>query len=279
MGLSHTDQILSDTFGWIYTIVWGASFYGQIWEIFVLKNCEGIQLDYVLLNFFGYTFYSIYSSFGYFNPEGSGVGEVDIQDLVFCYHGLILNFVTIGQCIYYPKGKNKINLYAKILASVLVGYSIIYCFLTNVFDLFTPPDSLNTLNLLGYNKLVITLVKYTPQVYWNYKRKSTVGWNICNVLCDFSGGFFSLAQTVVQTAGGDKSSISGGLNIAKFLLGLITMFYDSIFIVQHYCLYRKKSQKEFNEILEHNKEDEYIGLGLNKQFVENEENSYVSQIH
>jgi cystinosin len=32
------------------------------------------------------------------------------------------------------------------------------------------------------------------QVYLNFKRKSTVGWNIWNVLLDFTGGALSVAQ-------------------------------------------------------------------------------------
>ena len=44
----------------------------------------------------------------------------------------------------------------------------------------------------GYCKALITFVKYCPQVYLNFKRKSTVGWNIYNILLDLTGGTFSL---------------------------------------------------------------------------------------
>jgi len=54
-----------------------------------------------------------------------------------------------------------------------------------------------TIRMCGYSKAVITFVKYMPQVFLNWKRKSTVGWSIENVLLDFSGGFFSFAQTFV----------------------------------------------------------------------------------
>ncbi len=32
-------------------------------------------------------------------------------------------------------------------------------------------------------------------------------------------------------------SLSGGLNVAKFMLAVITIFFDLIFMVQHYILY------------------------------------------
>ena len=45
--------------------------------------------------------------------------------------------------------------------------------------------------MAGYGKAAITLVKYMPQVYLNYKRQSTIGWSLANVMMDFAGGSFS----------------------------------------------------------------------------------------
>jgi len=56
---------------------------------------------------------------------------------------------------------------------------------------------LSFLYVCSYVKLVITLVKYAPQAYMNYRRKSTLGWSIGNVLLDFTGGAFSILQMVV----------------------------------------------------------------------------------
>lgn len=51
----------------------------------------------------------------------------------------------------------------------------------------------------GYSKAGITFVKYLPQVYLNYKRKSTVGWSIANIFLDFTGGSLSLLQQLIDT--------------------------------------------------------------------------------
>jgi cystinosin len=52
----------------------------------------------------------------------------------------------------------------------------------------------NPILVLGYAKLVITLVKYTPAAVWNCKRRSTKGWSIFNILMDLIGGVFSMAS-------------------------------------------------------------------------------------
>jgi cystinosin len=79
-------------------------------------------------------------------------------------------------------------------------------------------------------------VKYTPAAYWNYKRKSTKGWSIFNIILDLVGAAFSIAS--------GSLSISNGLNVTKMILALLTVVYDIIFVIQHYCLYNKKEPKE-----------------------------------
>jgi cystinosin len=102
------------------------------------------------------------------------------------------------------------------------------------------PGSLTWLNVLYYlstAKLAITIVKYIPQVYENYRRKSTVGWNIWNVLLDFAGGSLSICQLMIDCGStGNWSGITG--DPVKFLLGFVSIVFDIIFMVQHYIIYR-----------------------------------------
>jgi len=87
---------------------------------------------------------------------------------------------------------------------------------------------------LGYGKLVISFVKYTPQAYWNYIRKSTVGWSNAGVLLDFTGGAFSLISGLL--------SQEKGVNIVKLILAIISLLYDVLFCVQHFILYRQRKE-------------------------------------
>ena len=69
-------------------------------------------------------------------------------------------------------------------------------------------------------------------------RRSTSGWNIWNTLLDLTGGFFSSAQLVLDCAvDGDWSGITGDL--AKMVLGVLSIIFDFVFILQHYVFYRK----------------------------------------
>ena len=57
---------------------------------------------------------------------------------------------------------------------------------------------LDFLTYASYIKLFITLIKYIPQAYMNFVRKSTEGWSIGNVLLDFAGGIFSILQMILD---------------------------------------------------------------------------------
>jgi cystinosin len=85
-------------------------------------------------------------------------------------------------------------------------------------------------------KLLLTVFKYSPQAWLNYRRKSTIGWAIDGMTLDFIGGVLSLVQLVIDSASqADWSGITG--NPVKFGLANISLFFDVIFLVQHFVLY------------------------------------------
>lgn len=102
---------------------------------------------------------------------------------------------------------------------------------------------IDTIYIFGWIKLLATFVKYIPQAWFNYKRKSTQGWSIGQILFDFAGGILSLAQLFIDASfQADWSGITG--NPAKFGLSNISLFFDVVFITQHYVLYRKPHDQD-----------------------------------
>ncbi|XP_076083361.1 cystinosin-like isoform X2 [Mytilus galloprovincialis] len=78
------------------------------------------------------------------------------------------------------------------------------------------------------------------KAYMNFKRKSTEGWSIGNVILDFTGGSFSLLQMFLLAYNSDDwGSIFG--DPTKFGLGFFSILFDILFIIQHYVLYRGRT--------------------------------------
>ena len=97
---------------------------------------------------------------------------------------------------------------------------------------------IDVIYVIGYIKLIVTFVKYIPQAWFNFKRKSTQGWSIGQILFDITGGVLSLLQLVIDASfQGDWSGITG--NPLKLGLGYVSVFFDLVFITQHYVLYRQ----------------------------------------
>ena len=204
---------LSVIFGWIYFVAWSVSFYGQVIENSRRHSVSGLNFDFEIYNLVGFTTYTIYNIRGFID-DNLGTGTVQIQDIIFSSHALILTLVTICQILHY-------------------------------YDPHVKEDRkyiFNSLVYMGWCKVFISLIKYIPQVISNYKRKSTIGWNIHNILLDFTGGAFSFGQNIVDSFRDEFSVTSEGqpkgLNIAKFALSFISMFFDIIFMTQHYILYK-----------------------------------------
>jgi cystinosin len=97
--------------------------------------------------------------------------------------------------------------------------------------------------------LILTVWKYVPQVFANFKRQSTVGWSITQQLLDFSGGLLSMIQLLIDSSlQADWSGLTG--NPVKFGLANISLLFDIIFITQHYVLYgpvEEKGEREHHD--------------------------------
>lgn len=96
---------------------------------------------------------------------------------------------------------------------------------------------------MGNIKALLTIIKYAPQSWHNYRRKSTQGLSITMFILDFAGAILSIIQLVIDSAAaGDWSTVLA--NPAKFALGNVTIFFNLLSFYQHYYLYRGAVDEE-----------------------------------
>ncbi|RUS75383.1 hypothetical protein EGW08_016845 [Elysia chlorotica] len=234
---------ISSVLGWMYFTAWTMSFYPQVIINWRRKSVIGYSFDFVAFNFTGFVAYACFNTGLYWIPEikaeyykkhPEGVAPVELNDVFFSLHAFAITSVTVIQCIIYEKGSQKINTWARVLLVFVWTYVLITVILAAVGSM----EWLDFLYSFSYIKVGVTVLKYMPQAYLNFARKSTVGWSIGNVLLDFSGGWLSILQMILNAYNGnDWASLEG--NLTKLGLGVVTIIFDSIFIIQHYCLYWK----------------------------------------
>ena len=95
----------------------------QTQKVHQLKHSvEGMNFDFLAMNLTGFTFYSLYCSYGYFSGNDQQTGRVDLNDVIFSYHALAITIITVIQAFVFPQGKNKI------LKITIAGLSLMWVF-------------------------------------------------------------------------------------------------------------------------------------------------------
>ncbi|KAB0400370.1 hypothetical protein E2I00_019184 [Balaenoptera physalus] len=221
---SNVVSIINQVIGWIYFVAWSISFYPQVITNWRRKSVFNIGLLWVP---------SIKEQFLLKYPNG--VNPVDSNDVFFSLHAVALTLVIMVQCFLYERGNQRVSW----LAISFLVLSWLFTLIALIMAAVRATTWLQFLFCFSYIKLAVTLVKYFPQAYLNFYYKSTEGWSIGNVLLDFTGGSFSLLQMSLQSYNNDQWTLIFG-DPTKFGLGIFSIFFDVVFFIQHFCLYRKK---------------------------------------
>ncbi|XP_074869746.1 cystinosin [Carettochelys insculpta] len=247
---SNLVGIIDQVIGWIYFLAWSISFYPQVFENWRRKSVVGLSFDFLALNLTGFIAYSVFNVglfwIAYVQEQflrlyPNGVNPVDSNDVVFSLHAVAVTLFIIIQCCIYERGTQRVS-------RVVIGLLVIawtFTFTTLAVAAAGEITWLQFLFFFSYVKLGMTLVKYFPQAYMNFRRKSTEGWSIGNVLLDFTGGSFSLLQMFLQSYNNDQWKLIFG-DPTKFGLGLFSIIFDIVFIIQHYCLYGTRVYESFD---------------------------------
>uniref|UniRef100_A0A3P8WVX8 Cystinosin n=1 Tax=Cynoglossus semilaevis TaxID=244447 RepID=A0A3P8WVX8_CYNSE len=243
---SNIVSVISQVIGWIYFLAWSVSFYPQAWENWKRKSVVGLNFDFLALNLTGFIAYSVFNigllwvtdikeQFLIKNPDG--INPVTANDVFFSLHAVVLCLIYICQAAVYERGGQKVSWTAKILLLIAWTFALVSLFVAVAKKI----SWLDYLYYFSYIKLAVTLIKYVPQAYMNYRRQSTEGWSIGNVLLDFTGGVLSILQMTLQSYNNDQWDLIFG-DPTKFGLGLFSVVFDILFMTQHYCLYRNSLQ-------------------------------------
>jgi len=239
---SESVELISTIVGWIYFVAWSISFYPQIWDNYKRKSVIGLNFDFVGLNIVGFTLYGCYNvalfwihsvQEEYMSRHPRGVIPVQANDVFFPIHAVWACGLTILQCVIYERGNQTVS---KVCLAILAAIAV-FVVIILILAISSVIVWLNFLYYCSYVKLGITLIKYIPQAFMNFRRKSTVGWSIGNILLDFTGGTLSMLQMfLIAYNNDDWSSLFG--DPTKFGLGFFSVAFDIFFMLQHYVFYR-----------------------------------------
>ncbi|RZB46604.1 Cystinosin-like isoform E [Glycine soja] len=217
-------EVIYQVLGWLAFLSWSVAGYPQLILNFRRKSVVGLSLDYEILNLTKHFSYLIYNASLFFVPavqkqyfEKYGHGQmipVAANDVAFSTHSVIVHLIILSQIAMFERGSQKFSKYA-IAIVVVVWFSAAICF----FIALPSQSWLWLISIFNIIQVVMTLIKYFPQAFMNFLRKSTDGFSIGTILLDFSGGIFNYSQMVVQSI--DQGSwVNFYGNIGKVLISL-----------------------------------------------------------
>eukprot|EP01057_Protomagalhaensia_wolfi_P003914 Protomagalhaensia_wolfi_Nauph_80__3913@NODE_396_length_2611_cov_285_088647_g300_i0_p1_GENE_NODE_396_length_2611_cov_285_088647_g300_i0NODE_396_length_2611_cov_285_088647_g300_i0_p1_ORF_typecomplete_len283_score16_99PQloop/PF04193_14/5_4e14PQloop/PF04193_14/2_6e03PQloop/PF04193_14/6e12PQloop/PF04193_14/5_2e03_NODE_396_length_2611_cov_285_088647_g300_i07981646 len=256
--------LVAEIFGWAYTLAWTASFYPQIYANYCHRKTDAVSLDCSTLNLLGYVAYVLYTTILYAYEVHHYLPRIiTIQDVCFAVHALVLTIVLLLQFKIYATSRLRVHPATRaLIGAVMVGWLINAFLWLSGFIRFIPfsgnttRSSWSVVEFFGFTNVLITMVKYAPQVYHNYRRKSTVGLDIRTFLLDMAGGTLAMLQTALLAIHYDDTRYFTN-NLTKLLLCCVGLSYDTIIIYQHYIQYRlvrlataKVPHDEFSFVIE-----------------------------
>jgi len=230
-------QAFYDLTGYGYVLAWSISFYPQLLLNWRRKSTAGMSIGFLWYNILGFTLYLVYTSYA---------PDCTIQDQMYAGHALFITAITLMQVPLYATGKQAFSLgdfprlHGKVAALLLMVLDI--CLMLHVGHFMS---MLSLLYACGWLKTTTSLIKYSPQFYLNWERKSTLGFAIGAIFFDLAGGVLMLTQQAISC----KYDYDNGTvrpvwtwepfsgNCPKLFLGLITIFYDLAFLYQHFVMY------------------------------------------
>lgn len=231
--------LASSIIGWSYFSVWTISFFPQVILNQQRKSVSGLSRDMVVLAAFGFVCYMTYN-IALFAPNSAAAREyavrygaasaVTLPDLSFSAFGVAMNLIVLAQMAAFdPQWWRLSWIWAGILAS-LVTAACGGAVAAGVGGI----SWLSYVTALSWVKLAATLIKYTPQVILNARRRATRGFHVLGVSLDLAGSVLSLVQLGLDCYLAGSFSLVVG-DPAKFGLGLLTMLFDCMLIGQHWC--------------------------------------------
>ena len=268
---------MEDILGIVYVAAWSVSIYPSLITNCRSKSSMGISTDFAILNVAGYGYLllaNILQLYCWVLPnESSSSSPVERPhisgfDVLYTGHGFILNVIILSQVLwgstlwnFQDTGTDSSTrrttrrmkpLYRTFFQITLLVFTVltlrfIYCVYLYGWD------NSNTVIYCGYLSLLkisMSLVKYIPQIKYNYERNSMRGFSMVTVLLDSIGATALLTQLSLQIAREQRGRLlaagvtSGSwstrymdmdvlkANFGKLGLCVETLLFNIIFLVQ-----------------------------------------------
>ncbi|KAK4875901.1 hypothetical protein RN001_012323 [Aquatica leii] len=227
---------------WAYIILLTIAFYSQIVLNYKRKSVIGLSFDAILFFVVEHaTFFIFYFGLNYlssnqddqFKAFPSYFLMLKQGSMIYNINGLVVISIITVQCFLYESGNQKVSVYAKTVFTLILLFALFFM----AWRGFRLTKWLN--RVYSFLVIIVSAFKFFPQIFLNYKRKSTKGLSMVFVNFKLLGGILILLQLMLDSFNfGDWSLI---FKIPIMIAVAIINITLSVFIlIQRYYLYKIK---------------------------------------
>ncbi|OQR97274.1 hypothetical protein THRCLA_07037 [Thraustotheca clavata] len=223
---------------WIATLASTLRLYPQLFSNWRRRSVDGLSLDMQVYSVFGFGTYSL------FNYGIAWTTMRDTNAMLSCMgayanlHALLVSLLVLYQCTVYNHNNQVVSTMCQVIVCGAFIITILFVILNNLVTIEFLSWS-NFIDMMCYLHVFMTMIKYAPQVELQCRRQSTIGFSIFGVLYDLIFGLSTLASLFLN-----------GLtphDLWLFVIAWVTIAYNTIFIAQHYVLYRNRDDGSLQE--------------------------------
>lgn len=224
-----------------------------------LRCADSFSLDSLTLNIVGYMCYSYAIASQMFSQTVRAQYQLQFEgslpllswaDMFYTFHGLALQLLLLSQVILGPHlwgfSTERRSLHISGGTKViLVGLATFL-----IFQYYNNDDfrELNLVLNLSTVKLVISLIKYIPQVLLNMRRKSMYGLSRLQTGFDAAGAVFCLTELILKNKLPLLEAIDS--NRGKVGITLVTLLFSAIFSLQFYLYTSESPERKKHDDME-----------------------------
>lgn len=233
-------KLFYDTAGYGILFCWSISFYPQLIQNWQRKSTAGMSVGSVWYNFLGFTLYLVYAIV---------TGQHMIQCQIFAGHAVLITALTLMQVPLYAT--NTLGEFPQ-LRGKPAGFALIVMDLCLALSVGKVMTIMDLMYACGSLKIAISLARYAPQFHLNWQRKSTDGFAMGAIFCDFAGCVCVFLQLLASceyeaSTGSLRSAWSWepmNENKARIFLGVTAIFCNFAFVYQRFVMYPGAIPKE-----------------------------------
>lgn len=228
---NSSSSITSFVFGILSILFYSVVYYPQFYLIYKTKKTDGISIWMLL----------VWGQADFMSLIGTVILNLELSLIIIGWYHAVVGLLMTLYTLYYEK-ENKLVKYVSVVVYYIINVSVCVYLTSKMLYNFEAGTT------VGWISSVLYIIGRFPQLYLNYRRKTTEGLSILMYVFTILGNTCYLLATLTFSIESEYVLT----NMPWIVMIVVTVTMDFVVIFQSYYYKNKKIQHDYNRDLENN---------------------------